>query len=435
MRELRGALQINQKAGKIMKLNELSLKEQVVEAMSRVYGAALTTTSGGNISACNENGTIYITPSGIDKGSLTAEDIAVVAPDGTVSGRYAPSMELPFHGDVYRSCKDVKAVVHAHSPAIVAYACMRKAPSSEYARVYEEALGKIVGSEYALPGSLKLGGIVKDRFAEGYRTVMMDNHGATVGAADMGKALAMYETLDSLTQALFYAAALGGAKTPKEKIALKKSDYAVEKDVKKDSETCESIVKFIKRAYSGKLAGNGYGTMAVKAADGIYFNPDGAAPMDLTDEDVTRYSDGKLSAPEKCRYLDMILKIFEKNPEARAVFVSAPAAAMAFALAHEKFDARLIPESYIMLRDVGRMPYSAIADYDEIASKLTTSAPVLIVDNECVVTIGKNVTKAFDRMEVLDYSARSVIAARPVAAITAINDEQVEEINSAFNGW
>ena len=51
-----------------------------------------------------------------------------------------------------------------------------------------------------------------------------------------------------------------------------------------------------------------------------------------------------------------------------------------------------------------------------------------IVNNECVITIGKNLTKAFDRLEVTDYSARSIISACNIAQITPINDEQSAEI-------
>lgn len=418
-----------------MKLSELSLKEQVAEAMRRVYSAALTTTSGGNISASDENGTIYITPSGIDKGSLTPDDITAVTPDGKISGRYAPSMELPFHGDVYRVCNKVKAIVHAHSPAIVAYACMHLAPSSAYARVYEDILGEIAGSEYALPGSKTLGRIVEAEFKKGYRTVMMDNHGATVGAKDLSEALSMYETLDSLTQALFYAKTLGGAKLPRERITLPEAGYEVCESLTCDPSARREVVSFVKRAYAGKLVGNGFGTLALRTDGYVYFNPDGISPSDLTEDDIVVYSSGKASGNFKSRYLALILKIFEKNPEAKAVFVSAPAATMGFALSHEKFDARLIPESYIMLRDVIRLEHSAMADCDGIAEAVCVSSPVAVIDNECVITIGKNATKAFDRLEVLDYSARSVLLARPVADIAPINDDRVGEINSVFNGW
>ena len=42
----------------------------VLETINRVYYNGLTTTSGGNISCMDNEGTIYITPSGVDKGTL-----------------------------------------------------------------------------------------------------------------------------------------------------------------------------------------------------------------------------------------------------------------------------------------------------------------------------------------------------------------------------
>jgi L-fuculose-phosphate aldolase len=142
-----------------------------------------------------------------------------------------------------------------------------------------------------------------------------------------------------------------------------------------------------------------------------------------------------VSADKSCKYLDLIIKIFQKTPEAQSIFISMPAAVMGFAIANVEFDARLIPESYIMLKDVKRLPYAAIGDYDLIADALTTSCPVTIIDNEGIIAIGKNTLKAFDRLEVCDYSARSVLLAKSAANIKPINEEQVKEIDDNFNGW
>ncbi|MDE6758833.1 MAG: class II aldolase/adducin family protein [Clostridia bacterium] len=418
-----------------MNIKELSVKEQVLLAMQRVYSNALTTTSGGNISAIDERGHIFITPSGIDKGRLTIEDIVEVLPDGKIIGKHAPSMELPFHSNIYRTCKDVKAIVHAHAPAVVAYACMRIIPDSSCARVYEEKLGKIADSRYALPGSLKLGDIVMSKFEEGARTVMMDNHGATVGAADMQSALAKYETLDQLCSTLFNARALGGAVIPKQKTELEKSQYPVCRIDANDKAIRDEICDFIKRAYANKLVGSGWGTLAVRDGNGILFNCEDDSPLDMNSDDVARYQDGKISKDKKCRYLDLIIKIFQKMPQANAIFISMPSAIMGFAVANYKFDARLIPESYLMLKDVQRLDHSIIGDFDALSDKFSTTAPVAIVDNECIITVGKNITKAFDRLEVSDYSARSVIMAKAVAEINPIDDDEVKEIDENFNGW
>ena len=71
--------------------------DQITVVISRIYRSGLTTTSGGNISIKDENGDIWITPGGIDKGSLTPKDIICVKPDGTIIGPHKPSSEFPFH--------------------------------------------------------------------------------------------------------------------------------------------------------------------------------------------------------------------------------------------------------------------------------------------------------------------------------------------------
>ena len=80
-----------------MKFELLHPKDQLVMMMDRIYRYGLTTTSGGNISILDGDGDIWITPGGIDKGSLTREDIVCVKPDGTVLSKHKPSVELPFH--------------------------------------------------------------------------------------------------------------------------------------------------------------------------------------------------------------------------------------------------------------------------------------------------------------------------------------------------
>jgi len=53
--------------------------EQINVIIGRIYRSGMTTTSGGNISIKDENGTIWITPSGVDKGSLTPKNIPIAS--------------------------------------------------------------------------------------------------------------------------------------------------------------------------------------------------------------------------------------------------------------------------------------------------------------------------------------------------------------------
>ena len=73
-------------------------KDQIVEIMRRIYGYGMTTTSGGNLSILDSEGDIWISPGGVDKGSLTRDDIVRIRPDGSVEGRHKPSSEAPRTG-------------------------------------------------------------------------------------------------------------------------------------------------------------------------------------------------------------------------------------------------------------------------------------------------------------------------------------------------
>ena len=45
-------------------------REELLQAMERIYRYHMTTTSGGNLSLREPNGTVWITPARVDKGSL-----------------------------------------------------------------------------------------------------------------------------------------------------------------------------------------------------------------------------------------------------------------------------------------------------------------------------------------------------------------------------
>ena len=105
-------------------------RDAIVEFMERIYGYGMTTTSGGNLSIRDENGDVWISPAGYDKGNLTPRDISCVHPDGSTDGPHRPSSELPFHQAIYQARPDVRAVVHAHPPALVAFSLAGKVPDT-----------------------------------------------------------------------------------------------------------------------------------------------------------------------------------------------------------------------------------------------------------------------------------------------------------------
>lgn len=97
-------------------------RERIVSWLARLYQLRLTTTTGGNISFIDEDGTLYITPSGGDKAIVPPENICVCKPgNDSFEGPLPPSMEWRLHTEIYKAKVGCKAIIHAHSMALIAF--------------------------------------------------------------------------------------------------------------------------------------------------------------------------------------------------------------------------------------------------------------------------------------------------------------------------
>src|SRR5438132_4132374 len=111
-------------------------RDAIMRTMERIYRYRMTTTSGGNLSIRDDNGDVWITPAGIDKGTLRREDIICVHGDGTAHGPHRPSSELPFHQEIYGTRPDIRGIVHAHPVALVAFSLVHEVPNT---RLFHQA--------------------------------------------------------------------------------------------------------------------------------------------------------------------------------------------------------------------------------------------------------------------------------------------------------
>lgn len=97
-------------------------KERLVFWLRRLYKHRLTTTTGGNLSFIDDDGTLYITPSGGDKALVPPSSVATCKPGSDIfEGTKAPSMEWKLHTLAYSVRPDCRAVLHAHSMALIAF--------------------------------------------------------------------------------------------------------------------------------------------------------------------------------------------------------------------------------------------------------------------------------------------------------------------------
>jgi L-fuculose-phosphate aldolase len=125
--------------------------------------------------------------------------------------------------------------------------------------------------------------------------------------------------------------------------------------------------------------------------------------------------------------------IYRKHPDIQAIVFAHPVNSTAFSVTDSVFDARTIPESYIFLRDVARIPYGVQYQQDtQIAEFVSPNSPAAILENDGVVVAGTSVLDAFDRLEVLESTAEAVINARAIGEVAAMSESVIDELRGAF---
>lgn len=427
-----------------MNIQYIHPADQIVMFMQRVYDKKLTSMSGGNLSVRDNEGNIWITPASIDKGSLTRRDIICVRPNGDCEGPHAPSSELPFHRSVYKLRPDLNAVLHAHPPALVAFSVVRRLPELNLTPTVRYMCKNIKMAAYAIPGSQALSAEVGKVFEQGCNIALLENHGVCVGAADMLTAFQQFETLNYAAE-LEALATRRGEIRPLSEAACQMSKTNVCSELRNVSpQPCSSeelaarrdLIALIRRSYKMGLFTAAQGTYSTRLSDGSFIiTPLHADPAYLEADDLVRIQDGA-KEPGKTPDADVLLhqKIYDKNPKIGAIAFAQPVHSMVFAVTDMPFDTRTIPESYILLRDVKRIPFeAAYQNLDDVADEFDNAHPVLLIENKSVMVTGASMLQVFDRLEVMEMTAASILDAQALGTIAHIPSDEIAALKTAFH--
>ena len=316
-----------------------------------------------------------------------------VRPDGTAEGHWRPSSELPFHANIYRLRPDLRAVIHGHPAGLLAASMVRKCPNTALLPAVRQVCPEVRLAAYAAPGSKLLGEYIGKCFAEGCDLVLLENHGVCVGGADLTQAFARFETLEYAAHLEIQANRLG---TP---TAAPIADEPVDKPIDGD---CPELTAMVRRADRQGLFTAALGRCSVRNVGCMG-----------TDEVLRKNS-------------PLHEAIYATHPEVHAIFEAQPLHAMAFAVTGADYDTRAIPESYVLLRDLVRLP--ADTSPADTAAALGETSPAALLDNRCALVIGKDLTQAFDRLEVLETTAQALIDTAALGQIARIQQPQIDEI-------
>jgi len=416
--------------------------DELIATMDRIYRYKMTTTSGGNLSIRDDVGDIFITPARIDKGSLTRQDIVRIAADGKIHGRHKPSSEHPFHQAIYRARPDLKAVVHAHPVALVAFSICRQTPDTRLFPQAAHICGAVGYAPYELPGSEALGLAIAQAFARGFNCVMLENHGVVIGGRDLADAFGRFETLEFTAKTIIKASQLGEIRyLSLEQLALAErtrpapNEFQPGPATTSEKELRRELCDFIHRGYRQRLLTSTGGSFSARLnKDSFLISSYGVDRQSISPEQLTLIQSWQR---EPChmpsRAVQIHRHLYEQYPTIHAIVNATPVNATAFSVTTGPLDARTIPESFLFLGNVPTVPFAAqFGDGAEVAAVISPDQQVALMENNGALILGKNILDAFDRLEVLETTAEALINSRPLGELCPMTAKQIDDLTKAF---
>src|SRR2546421_11670511 len=96
-------------------------------------------------------------------------------------------------------------------------------------------------------------------------------------------------------------------------------------------------------------------------------------------------------------------------------------------------DSRTIPEGYILLRDVARVPYGIQFQQPEaLAQQVSIARPIALLEYDGALVVGAHVLEAFDRLEVLEATAEALINSRLLGEVAPMSEAVIDDLKRAF---
>lgn len=177
------------------------------------------------------------------------------------------------------------------------------------------------------------------------------------------------------------------------------------------------------------------GNISMKVDDNTFLTtPTGTSKRILTPEMLIKMNANNevIECPEGFRpssEFKMHLRCYKERPDIGAVVHAHPPTATGFAIAHIPLDDYTMPEAIIFLGSVPIAPYGTPGSQevpDSVAPFLAEHDTILLM-NHGALTVGKDLTQAYYRMETLEHFAKVSLVARQLGGAKELPREKIDE--------
>lgn len=210
------------------------IARELVEFGHRLYERSYICGTEGNLSARIGDDRFLITPAGVNKGLMGADDLVTCDMEGNrIEGMREPSTEIKLHSFIYKRRPDIRAVCHAHPLYATSFASAGIPLDRPVLPEIVGTLGIVPLAEYARPGTDDMAQSVS-KYVGRFDALLLKSHGAVTLGTSIEDAFNRMEAVERYAGIILNAERLGGAKCLLPEEAERLLEMADRLDIKDD---------------------------------------------------------------------------------------------------------------------------------------------------------------------------------------------------------
>jgi len=203
------------------------------------------------------------------------------------------------------------------------------------------------------------------------------------------------------------------------------------------TEQKQAVADCMNRLYRQGLTTTSGGNISLRTSTSlILLTPSATDKGNMTAEEIAEIGmDGTNHTPHLKPSIEtsMHLEIYKRHPHVQAIVHAHPPMASTFVAARKPINTQLIAEAYAILGEPTIAPYALMGSPGlaaSVAGSFKEHTYCVLMENHGVLCIGDSLLQAFDRIEVLENTAKINLHVAQLGGGVELNDEQCRELDT-----
>lgn len=197
----------------------------------------------------------------------------------------------------------------------------------------------------------------------------------------------------------------------------------------------QAVADCMNRLYRQGLTTTSGGNISLRTSgERILLTPSATDKGNMTADEIAEIGlDGTNHTPQLKPSIEtsMHTEIYKRHPHVQAIVHAHPPMASTFVAARKPINTRLIAEAYAIVGEPEYAPYELMGSdelADSVAGCMKNDTLCVLMENHGVLCVGDTLLQAFDRIEVLENTAKINLEVGKIGGGVELDKNQLREI-------